>query len=99
MEEVKSFKAANYELGPDSISALASTPATASGAGDCGPEQQPLRPVAPGRHQAQGQAELGRMCPMIDSTTIDPVGQNQILMNQGNTCAAHQHSSVGMNVL
>ena len=29
MEEVKSFKAANYELGPDSISALASTLATA----------------------------------------------------------------------
>ena len=27
VEEVKSFKAANYELGPDSISALASTPA------------------------------------------------------------------------
>ena len=72
MEEVKSFKAANYELGPDSISALASTLATAgNGSGDGGPKQQPLRPIVVGRHQAQGQAELGRMpCMKIEKYNL-----------------------------
>ena len=42
-----------------------------SGSGDGGPEQQPLRPIVVGRHQAQGQAELGRMpCMKIEKKIV-----------------------------